>query len=87
MGSYRRRSAATEFDHKLAAAMQDYFHAFILDPTDGLKNKGWLPHSGSVEDGGFMLRFAQGDAISVNISSLAVDGKCLGKGEYDSFPK
>ena len=87
MGSYRRRSEATEFDHKVAMAMQDYFHAFILDPVNGLKNKGWLPHTGNVEDGGFMMRFALGDKVSVNISSLVVDGKCLGKGDYESFPK
>jgi len=67
--------------------MQDYFHAFILDPVLGLKEKGWLPHSGSVEEGGFMMRFAQGNKISVSINSLVVDGKCLGKGEYDSFPR
>jgi len=67
--------------------MQDYFHAFILDPVEGLKKKGWLPHSGPVEDGGFMMRFALGDKVSVNASSLVVDARCLGKGSYESFPK
>ena len=84
-GTYRRRSDLTEYQEDVSAAMQDFLFAFMKDPEHGLKRKGWLPHNEPVAEAGFMMRFAEGDKGYQNISSLVVDGICIGKGNFSNY--
>ncbi|OTA66074.1 alpha/beta-hydrolase [Hypoxylon sp. EC38] len=69
-GSYNLTGGATDFQRRVAEAMQDYVIAFLTEPESGLKDLGWLP--------GDMVRFGAADIIAQNISSLEVDIACTG---------
>ncbi|KAI0886916.1 alpha/beta-hydrolase [Annulohypoxylon maeteangense] len=84
-GSYNLTGDATDFQKKVAEAMQDYVLAFLTDPENGIKNLGWLPSNAASK--GDMVRFGGGESIVQNISSLDIDGACMGKGVYDSHPE
>jgi hypothetical protein len=75
-----------DFEKSVAETMQDLIFAFVVDPDDGLRKRGWLPHDKRVKDGGFMMRFAVGGQVMKNISSLEVDQACIGMGTYNSAP-
>ncbi|CAK7217679.1 hypothetical protein SBRCBS47491_003250 [Sporothrix bragantina] len=86
-GTLDRRPAdvRTPFEDQVSATMEDHFAAFVADPEDGLRQRGWLPDNGS-PDGGFMIRFAAGDTPQKQINSLEVDGACYGQGSYNNSP-
>lgn len=88
MGTYRRRPDYTDHERAVAETMQDYVFAFIVDPENGLRDKGWAPQDERVLRGGDMVRFAsmKGGEVAQNISSLVVDGACVLGASYDSSP-
>ncbi|KAK4191047.1 Alpha/Beta hydrolase protein [Podospora australis] len=81
-GTYARKQGVTDLQRKVAETMQDYILAFLEDPENGLKKKGWLPY-GEGEGQKNMLRFASGpgsQSIERNVSAAEVDDACvLGK--------
>ncbi|KAL7619927.1 hypothetical protein AAE478_010474 [Parahypoxylon ruwenzoriense] len=86
-GCYNISGGATDFQRRVAEAMQDYVFAFLDDPENGMRSLGWPP-SNKIESGGFepMVRLGVGDTILKNISSSEVDIACLGNGRYNSHP-
>lgn len=86
-GTYQRRSGTTDFEKTVAETMQDYVVAFIIDPLNGLRKKGWEPQDHGVWEGGNIVRFAgKSGLVAQNISSLEIDNVCLGRGTYNSNP-
>ncbi|OAA62877.1 Carboxylesterase, type B [Niveomyces insectorum RCEF 264] len=79
-------SAIPAFADAVKATMQDHVAAYIADPENGLRNRGWLPDDGSA-GGGFLMRFAAGTTLQRSINSLEVDGACYGQGVYDNSPQ
>jgi carboxylesterase type B len=86
MGSYERAGPGTDFEREVAEAMQDYLLAFMEDPEDGLRKKGWLPHGGRVGQGGNMVRFAAGGVVAQNVSAAEVDLACVSGTPYNNSP-
>ncbi|KAL8302963.1 hypothetical protein RB597_005372 [Gaeumannomyces tritici] len=81
-GTYARRLGGLGPDDaaeltRVSEAMQDYVLAFISDPVDGLRKRGWLPQTTPAMEGGPMMRFAWRGRTAVNISSSEVDDSCL----------
>jgi carboxylesterase type B len=85
-GTFRRRTGWGDFEERLSRRMQEYVHAFIVDPENGIRKLGWLPHAAPVREGSNMMRFGLGDKVETNVSSIVVDGKCVGMGNYEAFP-
>ncbi|KAH8902371.1 alpha/beta-hydrolase [Coniochaeta sp. PMI_546] len=86
MGSYERPGPATGFEKQVAETMQDYLLAFVEDPEDGLRKKGWAPHTERVSVGGNMIRFAVADKVAINASASEVDFACVSGAPYNSSP-
>jgi carboxylesterase type B len=86
MGSYERPGPATGFETRVAETMQDYLLAFMEDPENGLRKKGWAPHTERVSQGGNMVRFALGDKVAVNASASEVDFACVSAAPYNNSP-
>lgn len=86
MGTYERNSSATDFQRRVAETMQDYLFAFISDPLNGLRAKGWLPHDDPVAKGGPMLRFAADGKVEQNLSASEIDNACVSGAPYNSSP-
>ncbi|OIW29172.1 alpha/beta-hydrolase [Coniochaeta ligniaria NRRL 30616] len=86
MGSYERGGPATGFERSVAETMQDYLLAFMEDPEDGLRRKGWEPHVERVSVGGNMVRFAVGDTVADNASASEVDFACVSGAPYNRSP-
>ncbi|AEO64622.1 uncharacterized protein THITE_2041205 [Thermothielavioides terrestris NRRL 8126] len=80
----------TAFQREVAEAMQDYVLAFMEDPKNGLRKKGWLPwgetQGSEVKDGRNMLRFASGGVVARNVSADEVDDACILGSPYNSSP-
>lgn len=86
MGTYELPGPATAFETSVAETMQDYLLAFIEDPENGLREKGWAPHTQRVSQGGEMMRFALGDKVAVNASASVVDFACISGAPYNNSP-
>ncbi|KAH9904503.1 alpha/beta-hydrolase [Xylariomycetidae sp. FL2044] len=86
-GSYNLTGNATEFERSVAEAMQDYVLAFLEDPENGLRQKGWFPSNSATDGNGPMVRFGAGSTVVRNITSMEVDGACMGQGVYIASPE
>ncbi|KAK3395316.1 Alpha/Beta hydrolase protein [Podospora didyma] len=83
------RSQVTDFQRRVADAMQEYVLAFMLDPENGLRKRGWLPHDetvGSEVGGRNMIRFAAGGVVAQNVTAADVDDSCVLGKKYNSSP-
>ncbi|KAK4460731.1 lipase 1 [Cladorrhinum samala] len=82
-GTYEGREGVSEYQREVAERMQDYVLAFMRDPENGLREKGWLPYGeaeGSATGGRNMIRFGTGGVVESNVSASEVDDACvLGK--------
>jgi carboxylesterase type B len=87
MGSYEKNGPATDFQRNVAHTMQDYLFAFMVDPENGLTVKGWPPHTGTIAQGGNMLRIGASGKIAVNASASEVDNACVYGAPYNSAPQ
>jgi carboxylesterase type B len=80
----------TSFQREVAREMQDYVLAFMEDPQNGLRKKGWLPwgetEGSRVPLGRNMMRFASGGVVAQNVSADEVDHACVLGSKYDSNP-
>jgi carboxylesterase type B len=86
-GTYNISGKATDYQRVVAETMQDYIFAFLADPANGLREKGWMPQNNGTRNGGNMMRFALREKIVQSINSMEVDGACLGIGQkYNSNP-
>ncbi|KAK0753008.1 carboxylesterase [Schizothecium vesticola] len=83
-----RVNAAVEgisgFERRVAEAMQDHVLAFMEDPEDGLRNRGWPAH----DDGGGrnMMRFAAGRNVERLVNAGEVDDACVLGKEHNPSP-
>ncbi|KAL1898214.1 hypothetical protein Sste5346_003620 [Sporothrix stenoceras] len=84
--SRRPEDERTPFQEEVSATMEDHFAAFLNDPENGLRARGWLPDDGNI-NGGYMMRFAAGSTLQKGINSLEVDGACYGQGTYNHSPQ
>jgi hypothetical protein len=85
MGEYRAQQRTT-FEMETSRTMQDYLFAFISDPVNGLKAKGWAPYDHAAAQGGIIVRFGADGKAAQNVSGDAIDGVCFELGTYDSSP-
>ena len=86
--SNAEENPVTEFQRTVAEAMQDYVLAFLRDPENGLRRKGWLPYGDPAGAGGGknMLRFAAGETLAKNVSAAELDDACVLGLKYNSRP-
>jgi len=76
--------SVTSFERKVAEAMQDHVLAFMEDPEDGLRNRGWPAHD---DNGGRnMLRIAAGTTVSRVVSAAEIDDACVLGKKYNPNP-
>ncbi|EXJ74859.1 uncharacterized protein A1O5_01555 [Cladophialophora psammophila CBS 110553] len=80
-GSYNDYGKGTEFEARTSEIMQDYLLAFMKDPHNGPKQKGWQDYTK-----GHVLRFGADSVAAKNVTVQTVDGACYGQGTYDSSP-
>lgn len=88
-GTYEGLDAVTAFQREVAEAMQDYVLAFMEDPVNGLRRKGWLPYGeaeGSSVGGRNMMRFASQGVVGRMVSADEIDEACTLGREYNSSP-
>ncbi|GAB1316308.1 hypothetical protein MFIFM68171_06518 [Madurella fahalii] len=88
-GTYEGMEGVTPFQREVAERMQDYVLAFMEDPRDGLRKKGWLPYGeteGSSVGGRNMMRFASRGEVERIVSADEVDEACTMGREYNSSP-
>lgn len=79
----------TSFERRVAEAMQDHVLAFMEDPENGLRNRGWPAHDDTVPELGgtrHMLRFAAGGRIARNVSAAEIDDACVLGKEWNPAP-
>jgi carboxylesterase type B len=84
-----KREEVTGFQREVAERMQDYVLAFMEDPENGLRARGWLPWGemeGSEVGGRNMLRFGSGGMVARNVSADEIDDACVLGREYNSSP-
>ena len=86
MGTYEKQPGATDFQRQVAQTMQDYLFAFMVDPLNGLREKGWLPHNKPVAEGGNMIRFASKGEIIREADASEVDNACVLGTPYNPRP-
>ena len=89
------QQSVTEFERQVAEAMQDYVLAFMEDPENGLRRRGWPAHDdvlpspggdGGGVSGRNMLRFAAGDRVARNVSAAEIDDACVLGAKYNPSP-
>ncbi|KAK3938635.1 Alpha/Beta hydrolase protein [Diplogelasinospora grovesii] len=87
-GTYvtQNKGEITDEQRRVAETMQDYAFAFLTDPQNGLRLKGWMPHAGTVEQGGNMMLFASRGIVAQNASASMVDDACWKGVRYNSNP-
>ncbi|KAK0644460.1 Alpha/Beta hydrolase protein [Cercophora newfieldiana] len=65
----------TSFERKVAEALQDHVLAFMQDPEDGLRNRGWPAHDDG--EGRNLMRFGAGTTVQRRVSAGEVDDACV----------
>lgn len=61
--------------------MQDLLVAFVKDPDNGLSDLGWPLYDTSVEDGGTLARFGNGEVLQyVSGNNASTEGACYEAG-------
>ncbi|KAK1750904.1 lipase 1 [Echria macrotheca] len=76
--------AVSDYQRKVAETMQDHVLAFMEDPENGLRNRGWAAHD---DNGGRnMMRFAAGGVIQRNVSAGEIDDACILGTTYNPSP-
>ncbi|KAK9774915.1 putative Carboxylic ester hydrolase [Seiridium cardinale] len=83
-GTYDLHGGSTELEVRVSQRMQDYVLAFISDPLNGLKNRGWAPDNALLQ--GSMNRFAAGSLVERLVKSSDVDDACRGIAAYNASP-
>jgi carboxylesterase type B len=86
MGTYELPGPASDLEVNTANTMQDYLFAFIADPLNGLKVKGWEPHDRPAANGGYMVRFGSDGQIQQAANTSSVDFACIFGDKYNSAP-
>ena len=70
--------SVSSFERKVAETMQDHVLAFMEDPENGLRNRGWPAHDDGT--GRNLVRFASREVVQKTVSAAEVDDACvLGK--------
>jgi len=74
----------TGFERRVAEALQDHVLAFMQDPEEGLRRRGW-PAYGDGE-GRNLVRFGAGGVVQRNVSAAEVDDACVKGVKWNSSP-
>jgi len=77
--------AVTSFERKVAEALQDHVLAFMQDPEDGLRNRGWPAYADGAE-GRNLMRFGAGGNVQRRVSAGEVDDACIKGNKWNNNP-